>query len=96
MSKHDDTFQMCLQCTKPFKNVGEHLKSCRKAKQEKHFACHHCDKTFASKKCLKVHIQAKHLTTPGHTCCCGKIFGYRASLNRHKKKCQVINQNLPS
>ena len=87
LSSHEEKAQHCSICNKNFKNLKEHSKHCTKEKSEKRYTCHHCDKKYALRRCLKLHIKKTHETTPSYPCCCGKLFKYRSSLNRHKKAC---------
>lgn len=59
LSSHEEKAQHCSICNKDFKNLKEHSKHCKKDKSEQRYSWHHCDKKYAMRRCLKVHIKIK-------------------------------------
>lgn len=77
-------------------------------KVAKEYKCLSCDYITSRKSSYDKHIlTAKHIkltnadnlvaeSKPQHICCCGKEFGHRQSLHRHKQNCNGIKINTVS
>ena len=77
-------------------------------KVAKEYKCLSCDYITCRKSSYDLHIlTAKHIkltnadnlvaeTKPQHICSCGKEFGHRQSLHRHKQNCNGIQINTVS
>ena len=77
-------------------------------KVAKEYKCLSCDYITSRKSSYDKHIlTAKHIkltnadklvaeTKPQHICSCGKEFGHRQSLHRHKKNCNGIHTDTVS
>ena len=60
---------------------------------EKEHACSSCEKEFSNRKDMESH-KRQHHGVPKLTCGkCGRSFGYKSSLTRHRESCGVTKKS---
>lgn len=83
----------CQRCGKSFARGGyllSHQLQCL-GQQQGTFKCRFCQASYTSSTTLSDHVATMHQLQK-YPCVCGRVFGWRTSLLRHKRHCEGAAQ----
>ncbi|CAK1579982.1 unnamed protein product [Parnassius mnemosyne] len=88
IKKHSNVEYICDHCQRSFKVKAALVTHLNTHRPEKRFACNECDKRYAQKFALQLHVDSCHRNLPPHLPChlCDKRFRRTSVLKEHMKK----------